>query len=83
MTDAERMASLRQMAARGWTVPTATDEDVAFLLSRIDAPKEMVAEQAKDEGLWFVARTAPEAYLQQELRRLHGLIESGIDTGGD
>lgn len=34
-----------------------------------------VDEQAKDEGLWFNAATAPEAYLQQELRKLHALIE--------
>jgi sensor histidine kinase regulating citrate/malate metabolism len=32
--------------------------------------------QAEDERLWFLARTAPEAYLQQELRRLHAKIES-------
>jgi hypothetical protein len=36
---------------------------------------KIVDEQAEDEGLWFVARTAPEAYLQQELRRLHAAIE--------
>jgi hypothetical protein len=31
--------------------------------------------QAEDEGLWFVAQTAPEAYLQAALRRLHAAIE--------
>lgn len=35
----------------------------------------IVDEQAKDEGLWFIAETAPEAYLQAELRRLHAAIE--------
>lgn len=35
----------------------------------------LVAEQAEDEGLWFMAQTAPEAYLQQELRRLHAALE--------
>ncbi len=35
----------------------------------------LVNEQAKDEGLWFQATTAPEGYLQQELRRLHELVE--------
>jgi hypothetical protein len=40
---------------------------------------ELVAEQAEDEGLWFRARTAPEAYLQQKLRRLHALIEEGTE----
>lgn len=37
---------------------------------------QLVEEQAEDEGLWFVAVTAPEAYLQQELRRLHATIEA-------
>lgn len=31
--------------------------------------------QADDDGLWFVAQTAAEGYLQQELRRLHTVIE--------
>ena len=39
-------------------------------------PIELVREQAEDDGLWFEAATAPEAYLQQELRRLHAVIES-------
>jgi len=37
--------------------------------------RQMVAQQAEDEGLWFNAATAPEAYLQQELRKLHAAIE--------
>ena len=36
---------------------------------------EMVEVQANDEGLWFIAMTGAEGYLQQELRRLHALIE--------
>lgn len=35
----------------------------------------LVDAQAEDDGLWFEAQTAPEAYLQQELRKLHTLIE--------
>jgi len=42
--------------------------------------RELVDEQAEDEGLWFVAQTAPEAYLQQELRRLHAAIENEAAT---
>lgn len=37
--------------------------------------KELVNEQAADEGLWFVAQTGPEAYLQEQLRILHKTIE--------
>jgi hypothetical protein len=44
---------------------------------------ELVTRQAEDEGLWFFARTAPEAYLQQELRVLHALIEAGLPAGSD
>lgn len=36
---------------------------------------KMVENQAEDEGLWFITETAPEAYLQQELRKLHKAIE--------
>ena len=38
-------------------------------------PLDVVLEQAEDEGLWFIAETAPEAYLQIALRRLHAAIE--------
>lgn len=37
--------------------------------------QDIVDEQAEDDGLWFVAEYASEAYLQQELRRLHAAIE--------
>ena len=43
-----------------------------------DRLREIVDAQAEDKGLWFEAKTAPEAYLQQELRRLHAAIE-GIE----
>lgn len=36
---------------------------------------KLVNKQAEDEGLWFDAKTAPEAYLQAELRKLHYSIE--------
>jgi|SRR3990172_463533 len=36
----------------------------------------LVEQQANDEGLWFVAQTAPEAYLQAALRKLHAAVES-------
>ena len=42
--------------------------------------RSMVDEQAEDEGLWFEADTAPEAYLQQELRKLHAEVEEFLDA---
>ena len=44
-------------------------------LDRFAAALEIVLEQALDDGLWFAAQTASEAHLQQELRRLHAVIE--------
>ncbi len=39
--------------------------------------QDLVDEQAEDEALWFLSPTASEAYLQQALRKLHAVIESG------
>lgn len=40
----------------------------------------LVGRQANDDGLWFMAKTAAEAYLQQELRKLHAAIEGQAFT---
>jgi hypothetical protein len=45
------------------------------LISRYCAASFCALEQAQDDGIWFIPETAAEAYLQQELRRLHALIE--------
>ena len=55
------------------------------LQSIVDAARKVanlqtiVDEQAEDVGLWYGVHTAPEAYLQQELRRLHAAIEEAPD----
>ena len=41
--------------------------------------RKIVESQAEDAGLWFVAQTAPEAYLQQELRKLHDAVEKFLE----
>lgn len=46
----------------------------------MDQLRELVNQQAEDDGLWFQAQTAPEAYLQQELRKLHAAVESSAPT---
>jgi len=42
----------------------------------LDEIQMLVNVQAEDDGLWFQDMTCSEAYLQQELRKLHALIES-------
>ena len=64
-------------------VPLNTNSKLSDLLdAALQSPRvpvieilETVLEQAEDEGLWFNAKYASEAYLQQELRRLHAIIE--------
>ncbi len=53
------------------------------LREAMDALLLMVNKQAEDDGLWFNAQTAPEGYLQQELRTLHGLIEHHAALRGE
>lgn len=54
--------------------------DTAQLLKEKGEIKALVAAQAEDEGLWFEAVTASEAYLQQEIRKLHAVIEGTYDA---
>ena len=54
----------------------AARKRVIELLTEKVAVKAVVDAQAEDDGLWFEAQTAPEAYLQQALRRLHAVIET-------
>ena len=53
----------------------AAMEAVIETIKRHRAALAVVKEQAEDEGCWMVAEHAPEAYLQQELRRLHAAVE--------
>ena len=46
-------------------------------------PLQVVNRQAEDEGLWFIAQTAPEAYLQRALRELHAAIERLATQDGE
>lgn len=48
-------------------------ESVTSIKAKVDA-------QADDEGLWFYAKTASEGYLQQELRKLHEVIENHAEA---
>lgn len=47
-------------------------------MSKPEDPQAVVDEQAEDEGLWFVAESITEAYLQQALRRLHAAVDGEV-----
>jgi hypothetical protein len=44
-------------------------------MSKHEKALALARQQAEDPGLWFEAETCAEAYLQQELRKLHAAIE--------
>jgi len=48
-------------------------------MTPLEEIRKLVNTQAEDEGLWFDAETAPEAYLQHHIRILHALIEHYTD----
>lgn len=45
---------------------------------KIKKLRQIVNEQAEDEGLWFIPKYITEDYLQQALRKLHEAIEDKI-----
>lgn len=51
------------------------EEKMAKTLNDLE---KLIDSQADDEGLWFIATTASEAYLQEGLRQLHALCEEII-----
>lgn len=57
-------------------------QEMGELCAQLEAIRSLVNVQAEDHGLWFEAEHAPEAYLQQELRKLHSIIERSIDAAG-
>ena len=40
--------------------------------------KKLIEKQIYDQRIWFMAETAPEAYLQQALRTLHAAVEKHL-----
>lgn len=54
--------------------------ELRLILTALRELAEVVDAQAEDEGLWFFAHTAPEAYQQQELRRLHAAVEATVNV---
>ena len=72
-----RAVMLKEADATGASL-APIDFELMALLAKLETMKQTVDEQAEDEGLWFVAARASEAYLQQELRQLHAVIEAAI-----
>ena len=57
-------------AALKWYIATHSEH-----VSSGNRALTLVNAQAKDGGLWFTANLAPEAYLQEALRKLHAAVE--------
>jgi hypothetical protein len=80
-TDAsDRLAALLKIKRFdiGYETERALDvaaDEIERLRAALELCSSIVEAQAKDEGLWFIAQTMPEAYLQKALRLLHATIE--------
>ena len=77
--DRKRIAELEADLERlDWCNDNAIDaaDRIAELEALMKQLRTITDRQAEDEGLWFEAVTAPEAYLQQELRKLHSAVEA-------
>jgi crotonobetainyl-CoA:carnitine CoA-transferase CaiB-like acyl-CoA transferase len=85
MTPAELRRAAEWLECGHWIDPhTAAspwrDDEIPELVRKLreeaaSTVRAIVLEQAEDEGLWFDAQTAPEAYLQHALRTLHAAVE--------
>jgi hypothetical protein len=50
-------------------------DDKQTCLDRYYRARELVNQQAEDNGLWFISDSIEINYLQQELRRIHAVLE--------
>ena len=73
------------MKWRGWDMDATDEPAYKEIIARLraedklcEAVQRKINIQAMDEGLWFVAITASEEYLQNALRELHFVIEKAI-----
>lgn len=57
------------------SAPTS-DEALSALRAVVNELRAVVNEQAEEEGLWLHTERIEEAFLQQELRRLHAAVEN-------
>jgi uncharacterized glyoxalase superfamily metalloenzyme YdcJ len=62
---------LREIASK-----LRAEAEVEQMRTGLAGVRQLVDQQAEDAGLWFFAKTADEAYVQQELRKLHAAIEA-------
>ena len=86
--DDERVAQVVRSVIRAAPLSQADIDQLISLLTAVviraraeerqrwRAVRDVVAEQVQDGGVWFTAQTAAEAYLQQELRKLHAAVEA-------
>ena len=74
MALSEYDAVLAQIDAALAAPAKLTDEQID-----LTAVARIIDEQAEDEGLWFRAEHATEAYLQAALRELHAAVERALE----
>lgn len=81
-SDNERLRQRNEelRTANGWA---ELEAEVERLNTRLASIRTLCATQANDDGLWFRAQYASEAYLQQALRELHRVAEEPTNPHQD
>ena len=69
-------SDLRHDLTRAQSANTELATENADLKAKLARAQALVNEQANDDGLWFMAKTPTEAYLQQKLRDIHRAVEA-------
>lgn len=69
-------SDLRHDLTRAQSANTELATENADLKAKLARAQALVNEQANDDGLWFMAKTLTEAYLQQKLRDIHRAVEA-------
>ncbi len=72
---ADRATDPRVMGSPEMELRWKAAAEITRLADKLGKIRDLVDEQAEDEGLWFDAQSAAEAYVQEELRKLHKVIE--------
>ena len=72
---------LRRLLGHYSTVEIALKKQES-MVCQLREIRALVDKQAEDEGLWYINGNASTAYLQQEFRKLHDLIEKQSTSKG-
>ena len=73
--EAAGLVKVAEPAQGSWPALWVASKREGALAAKLQSISSIVGTQAEDQGIWFQAETSAEAYMQQELRKLHAAVE--------